>query len=662
MLDAAPVALAAIDRDWRLVYANGDYRRRFGISDEDIGQTIWDRLPVLIGSHSEPHLRAVMRDDEEHEYVVDGVGGWYRVHICPREEGLLVSLVDVTEHRRAELRAARLADAQTMLRRVAEAAVRSAPTAELLATIARELGQLLAVCVTAVARDRDGTHAELLGIWTSDCDLELAPGVYRADPRHGFRRAILEGRPVRCSAADGTLGPIFARAGCQASLAVPIDAGGQRWGALVTASMNPGAFLGDDAERQRELSELAGVAIGNLEGHAQLLREATTDPLTGLANHRAFHDRARVEIERARRAGRPLSLAILDVDDFRLLNEVRGHHAGERLLSTVALTLGEFAAGEGDVLARLGGDEFALLLHGVDAVGTMAIVERARAALVSAVADSEGVSITASAGICDLDRAGGVERLVERAGSALCWSKAHGRTRSCIFDPAVVRQPSAAERALHPERSSALVGITALARAIDAKHPATRRHSERVAALCTRLATVAGWSPEAIGALHQAALVHDVGKIGIPDAILLKPGALDDEEMAQMQRHALLGAEMLDGVLSAQQVGWVRGHHERPDGAGYPDGLIAEQIDDGAALLALADAFEAIVTRRVYSPASSVADAVERCVELTGRQFKPIATDALCALLATGAVDAWSRASALQESATPLPEAPIAAR
>jgi HD-GYP domain-containing protein (c-di-GMP phosphodiesterase class II) len=116
-----------------------------------------------------------------------------------------------------------------------------------------------------------------------------------------------------------------------------------------------------------------------------------------------------------------------------------------------------------------------------------------------------------------------------------------------------------------------------------------------------------------------------------------------------MKRHAAVGAEMLQGVLTMEQVTWVRGHHERPDGAGYPDGLIAEQIDDGAALLAQADAFEAIVTRRIYSPARTVAEAVAECVSLSGLQFMPMAIEALQALFASGALDAWARPEELPD-------------
>ena len=139
-----------------------------------------------------------------------------------------------------------------------------------------------------------------------------------------------------------------------------------------------------------------------------------------------------------------------------------------------------------------------------------------------------------------------------------------------------------------------------LARAVDAKHPDTRRHSERVAGLAHRLADALGWTDEARHRLREAAMVHDVGKISIPDAILLKEGRLDGSEYARVTRHAAAGAEIVAGILDAEQLDWVRHHHERLDGEGYPDRLRDAQISDGAAILAVADAWDAMTSDRPY--------------------------------------------------------------
>ncbi len=157
--------------------------------------------------------------------------------------------------------------------------------------------------------------------------------------------------------------------------------------------------------------------------------------------------------------------------------------------------------------------------------------------------------ITVSAGICDTSVSEDASQLINLADGALYWSKAHGRNQCWIYDPAVIDELSAQQRAERLERSQAMLGLRALARAIDAKDPATRRHSERVSDLVGRLALIAGWSPERARLLSEAALVHDVGKIGIPDNVLLKPGPLTDLEREQMRNHAELAARIVEDVL-----------------------------------------------------------------------------------------------------------------
>jgi putative nucleotidyltransferase with HDIG domain len=136
--------------------------------------------------------------------------------------------------------------------------------------------------------------------------------------------------------------------------------------------------------------------------------------------------------------------------------------------------------------------------------------------------------------------------------------------------PRVVRELDERQRTRELDRSQALVGLRALARAIDAKDPATQEHSERVATLTARLAIARGWAPSRVALLRDAALLHDVGKIGVPDAILLKDGPLDDDEFAIVREHSVLGARIVGDVLDEEQIAWIAGHHERPDGSGYP--------------------------------------------------------------------------------------------
>ncbi|MBJ7522324.1 MAG: diguanylate cyclase, partial [Solirubrobacteraceae bacterium] len=345
------------------------------------------------------------------------------------------------------------------------------------------------------------------------------------------------------------------------------------------------------------------------------------------------------------------------VDHFKSINDAAGHDIGDRVLASVAERLREAARGE-DTIARIGGDEFAMLLPETDGVRAFAAIERTRA-LIGSTPVLPGISITISAGICDLRNAQDADAMFRLADGALYWSKAHGRDAAWIYDPEVVRELSAAERAEQLRRSQALLGIRALARAIDAKDPSTRRHSERVAAIARRLAEELEWDPGRVAQLEEAALVHDVGKIGVPDAVLLKPGRLTTGERRLVGKHADLGARIVEDVLSEEQVEWIRAHHERPDGQGYPRGLSGAQISMGAAILTVADSFDVMTMSRPYSAAKPPDAAVAECEGLVGRQFLLEPVQALVALHGSGELAGLMAGSADQEAVDPLDLDPI---
>lgn len=436
----------------------------------------------------------------------------------------------------------------------------------------------------------------------------------------------------------------------------PIRSGDHLWG-IITVACGPGKRLDRDApERLAAFADLISTAIVNRETRRQLVDQATRDPLTGLFNHRAFHERLRTELARAQRYGRELALVVLDVDHFKAINDAAGHDVGDEVLQGVAARLREGARTE-DTIARIGGDEFAMLLPETDGVRAYAAIERTRA-LIGAEPILPGIAVTTSAGICDLRNAQDADTMFRLADGALYWSKAHGRNATWIYDPEVVRELSAAERAEQLQRSQALLGIRALARAIDAKDPSTRRHSERVAALSRRIAEVLAWDPARIALLEEAALVHDVGKIGVPDAVLLKPGRLTPAERQLVGKHADLGARIVEDVLTEEQVDWIRAHHERPDGQGYPRGLVGATISMGAAILAVADSFDVMTMSRPYSAAKDPSDALSECQGLIGWQFASDPVEALVHLHGTGELIALIRdgeSDVLGEDAAGLP-------
>jgi HD-GYP domain-containing protein (c-di-GMP phosphodiesterase class II) len=252
----------------------------------------------------------------------------------------------------------------------------------------------------------------------------------------------------------------------------------------------------------------------------------------------------------------------------------------------------------------------------------------------------EGVGrISISGGVCDLDAAGEGERLYALADGALYYAKHRGRDLVVRYSAEEVDVLSAEEHATRLERRQSLQSIRVLARVVDAKDPLTRLHSDRVAGHAVALATALGWDAARIARLHEAAIVHDVGKIGVPDAVLLKPGRLTPPERTAIERHAALGADIVEDVLDVEQVSWVRSHHERWAGGGYPDGIEGESIPDGARVIAVADAWDVMTSERPYRDPVDPLEALEECRRHAGTQFDPRVVAAIERLHAAGALN-----------------------
>ena len=363
---------------------------------------------------------------------------------------------------------------------------------------------------------------------------------------------------------------------------------------------------------------------------AGLHLRATTDPLTNLPNHREFHERLSAEADRARRHGRALSVVLLDLDHFKLVNDTYGHPMGDRTLAHVAETL-RGVIRPGDTLARIGGEEFGWILPETEALYAWQAAERARELLLSRPVPRVG-RINFSAGVCDLDQVdsllGGPE-LMRLADGALYWAKRNGRGVTFRYTPAVVTALTAEEMAGSSAREHSLVTVRALARAVDARDPHTHEHSERVAELAVAMAAELGWSEPRRTLLLEAALVHDIGKIGVPDEVLLKASPLTEQERALVEAHAAAGARIVTGALTDEQVSWIRWHHESMDGTGYPDRLVGDQIPEGARIIGVADAFDDMTATRSYRNPLARHEALQECLARSGTQFWPAAVQAL---------------------------------
>ncbi|MCB0882910.1 MAG: HD domain-containing protein [Thermoleophilia bacterium] len=241
--------------------------------------------------------------------------------------------------------------------------------------------------------------------------------------------------------------------------------------------------------------------------------------------------------------------------------------------------------------------------------------------------------LTVSAGIVDLGHAQDPKEMLRFAELALRQAKSTGHDAVAVYLPGRVADGQAGERFGHLQTLSAL---RALARAVDMRDENTQRHSERVAALTHRLAVEMGWPPRRAGHLQEAALVHDVGKVGVPDAVLLKAGPLTEEERLIIETHPSLGARIVSEILDAEQVAWVRGHHERVDGQGYPDGLSGDDLSQGARIMAVADTWDAMTSDRPYRKALSSERALEIAIDVAGSQLDADVVAALVRLHRAG--------------------------
>ncbi|HEX6699173.1 MAG TPA: diguanylate cyclase [Gaiellaceae bacterium] len=349
------------------------------------------------------------------------------------------------------------------------------------------------------------------------------------------------------------------------------------------------------------------------------LRDANTDNLTGLGNHRAYQAALRTSVEEARKTGAPLSLCLLDIDDFKRLNDGYGHGLGDEVLVRIA---GLLKQAEGTQAFRFGGDEFAVLVPVGDAVACSRF-ERVQRELAGAELSPDG-PVTISVGIASFPAHGrDAEALQEVADGALYWSKRHGKNRACIYSPGIVRVHSTTDLEREAERAARLRAATNLVRFLDAKDASTANHSEIVATLAAAIGEQLDLDADTIAQLRLAGLLHDLGKIGIPERILQAPRGLTGDEFAIVRRHPEIGHSLLEGIDLAPVDDWILQHHERWDGLGYPNGRVGAEIPLGARIIHAADAFEAMTAGRTYRGARSTEDALAELQDQAGAQFDP---------------------------------------
>jgi diguanylate cyclase (GGDEF)-like protein len=363
--------------------------------------------------------------------------------------------------------------------------------------------------------------------------------------------------------------------------------------------------------------------------HERMLMLIDHDPLTGLLNHRAFREALNHARNVANESEAPMSLVLFDIDDFHDFNETSGHSAGDQLLIDFASLLKGLASGD-SLLARYGGEEFALVLPGATSESAQFMADRIRTEL------ARQGSATVSAGVAQ--HLLGVEDsqgLVLAAELALSRAKQLGRNQVSVFEAGEGSDElDAARLGRLVGEDSSFATIQALAAAVDAKDHYTNGHSLRVAEYASDLARYMGLSGKTVDLIYMTGTLHDVGKIGVPDLILKKPGKLTDEEFAVMATHPVLGEVIVKKVpaLHATLPG-VRGHHERWDGRGYPDKLAGPDIPLMARYLAVADTYDAMTSDRPYRKGMNPEVALSEIKKGAGTQFDPDLAEAFVEMM-----------------------------
>lgn len=369
----------------------------------------------------------------------------------------------------------------------------------------------------------------------------------------------------------------------------------------------------------------------------RLIQRAITDPLTGLFSHSHLHERLKHEMRRAARSGESLSLCLIDVDDFSSLNRRYGFAAGDHRLRVIAQRL-KARTRVNDTCFRVGGDDFAIIMPTTDSFSAFAACTRVIEEL-SGPDEYVDLSLTCSVGIAEFPlHADTVDDLVHLAEGAAYWAKTHGGGDILIYDPEVVELLDEKEHIRHLEKRSHSSMVEVLAAAVDARDPYTRFHSANVSVYAEALAGAMGLDGEHVELIRSAALLHDVGKIGVADQVLRKPDRLTDEEYLQVKEHPSLGVSILQASTRTDLLPWVRGHHERWDGGGYPDRLAGEDIPLEARLIGICDSFDAMTTNRPYRPAMDTAEAISELRAHAGVQFDPEIVERFVELLESGVV------------------------
>jgi diguanylate cyclase (GGDEF)-like protein len=392
-------------------------------------------------------------------------------------------------------------------------------------------------------------------------------------------------------------------------------------GTLILASRKPNAYSRSQINLLEKVALQVAAPIENARLYARVEQRARIDELTGLFNRRHFEERLTEEISRHSRYGNEFSILLLDLDNFKSYNDICGHPAGDILLSQIGKII-KSSVRDADQAFRFGGDEFAVILPQTARDNAYDVAERVRGQIASEM-EKKAIAVTCSIGLASYPSDGVISgELVTVADTALYYAKRTGGNR--VYLSSKILSEPRAEGGINARHNGGLSAVYALASTVEARDPYVYGHSRKVNTYAVALAEAIRLSPDEVSNVSTAALLHDIGKIGIPDKVLNKKGKLNEEDWEAIKAHPRLGANIVGNIPNLVPcVSSILHHHEKWNGSGYPEGLKGEEIPLEARILAIADSFEAMTSARPYRHALSLEEVIKELRQGVGVQFDP---------------------------------------
>jgi len=424
--------------------------------------------------------------------------------------------------------------------------------------------------------------------------------------------------------------------GISSIVSLPLSVTGRVIGTLILASRTPDAYSRSQIGLLEKVALQIAAPVENAQLYARAEHKSRIDELTGLFNRRHFEERLKEEIARHSRYGDSFSIFMLDLDNFKTYNDVYGHPAGDSLLGQIG-TIIKNSVRDADQAFRYGGDEFIVILSQTAKDDAYVVAERVRWQIADEM-EKKSITVTCSIGLASYPTDGVLAgEVVAGADTALYYAKWTGGNRT-YFSSKTTSGPLDDGR-IHGKRNG-LSAVYALVSVVEARDPYVYGHSRKVNTYAVALAEAIGLSPDEVSRVSTAALLHDIGKIGIPDEVLNKKDKLSAENWEAIKAHPRLGANIVSNipqlVCCADSI---LHHHERWDGSGYPEGLKGEQISVEARILAIADSFEAMSSARPYRPALCGEKGLKELRRGAGSQFDPKLVEVFIRIIEAGLSD-----------------------